>query len=91
QNSLPNGNLWGRLSFNFGLFYFTISASINVILTILIFARIFVFRYHARKALEKAHTVPYMSVAALLIESCVLYAIFSILFIVLYGVQSDLS
>ncbi|KIJ63973.1 hypothetical protein HYDPIDRAFT_154930 [Hydnomerulius pinastri MD-312] len=90
-DSRPATTAWSSSAVDFGLAYFSISCSLNIILSLMIAGRIFVYRQTVHHVLGKEHTSPYMSIAALVIESSALYAFFSILFIASYASNSNLS
>ncbi|KAJ7753630.1 hypothetical protein DFH07DRAFT_510194 [Mycena maculata] len=93
QSSRPNANLWTTLTVNFGIPYYTLSAALNVLITIMITTRLLLYRRSLRNTLgrEQAMSVPFASVASMLVESSLLYAVTSILFLVPYGLKSDVS
>jgi len=72
---------------HFGISYFSITISLNVVLTLMIAARLFL---HNRKIQKMATTsaqpgLTHMTVATMLIESCALYAAISLLYIIPFG------
>ncbi|KAH7924330.1 hypothetical protein BV22DRAFT_1129896 [Leucogyrophana mollusca] len=89
--SRPSADAWTKGSVDFGLAYFSLSCSLNIILTILISGRILAHRRYMHSALGESHADTYVSIAALLIESSMLYAVFSLLFIAPYAASSNLS
>lgn len=93
QTSRPDATLWSNVAINFGLPYFIITISLNVVITSLIAVRLLVYRYRMAQAFPdgNASVAPYASIATLLIESSTLYAIFSLLFIGPYAAGSHLS
>jgi len=93
QSSRPGASLWDGLSVNFGIPYFSLSASLNVIITILITIRLLLYRRDLSRALGpgQASSVPYASIAAMVTESSMLYAVFSLLFVIPYGANSHIS
>lgn len=93
QAARPDATLWTHLAVNFGLPYFVITISLNVIISTIIAIRLFIYRYRMREAFpgDSSSSAPYASIAGLLIESSALYAIASILFIAPYAVGSHLS
>ncbi|THH13061.1 hypothetical protein EW146_g7118 [Bondarzewia mesenterica] len=93
QISRPSANLWSETSVNFGIPYFSLSASLNVLLTLLIAARLLLYRRALRHALgpDHAYSIPYASIAAMIVESSMLYAVSSLLFIGPYGAKSHIS
>jgi len=88
ESGLPASNLWTRLSTDFALAYFTITLSLNVILTLLIVVRLLIHRRRVRKHLGPEHATHYTSIASMLIESSALYSLFSLLFLVSFAVRS---
>jgi len=68
---------------NFAIPYFSLSVSLTVIATALIIARLMAGRRSVQKALRTNDSVPYVSVAAMLVESAALYTIVGIFFIAL--------
>ncbi|KAJ6450728.1 hypothetical protein C8R47DRAFT_1230155 [Mycena vitilis] len=93
QSSRPNANLWTKTSVNFGIPYFALSAALNVLITVLITTRLLLYRRSLRDALgdEEAMSVPFATVASMLVESSLLYAVTSTLFLVPYGLKSSVS
>ncbi|KAJ7792083.1 hypothetical protein B0H13DRAFT_1675808 [Mycena leptocephala] len=93
QSSRPNSHLWTQKTIDFGLPYYALSGVLNVLITLMITTRLFMHRRHIRRTLgeEQAMSVPYTSIAAMLVESSVLYTVTSILFLVPYGLKSDVS
>lgn len=73
--------------FHFGVAYFSITLSLNVVLTLMIATRLFI---HNRKIQNIPETSvltsrTHMTVATMLIESCALYAVTLLLYIVPWG------
>ncbi|KAG7097043.1 hypothetical protein E1B28_004434 [Marasmius oreades] len=84
QLSQPNANLFTKQAVDFGLPYFVLSTSLNVLLTILLCSRLIFHQRWIAKTLLRTQ-VPYMSIVAMLIESSAIYAACSIIFIGTYG------
>ncbi|KAF5378251.1 hypothetical protein D9757_009144 [Collybiopsis confluens] len=93
QSSRPNANLWTKTTVNFGIPYFAISAALNITITFMINARLLMWRRDLKTLLGtgKRLSIPYMSIASILVESSALYTTYSILFIVPYGLGSHVS
>ena len=93
KSSQPNSNLFSGVTVNFGLPYFTISCANNIILTLLISARLLYHRRKLQQTLGSTGTAnsPYFSIVAMLVESSALYAVFSILFIGPYAANNYAS
>jgi hypothetical protein len=82
------GNLESLGAFNFNLSFWAISLSLNMLLTGLILARLLSARSRAIATLGAEHGKTYTGIAAIMIESALLYAIVGFVFIVTYGVNS---
>lgn len=93
QISRPTANFWTETSVNFGVPYFSLSTALNILLTLLIAARLLSYRAALRRAFgaQHAHSVPYAGIAAMMVESSLLYAVSSLLFIGPYGAKSHVS
>ncbi|KAA1477481.1 hypothetical protein DENSPDRAFT_587890 [Dentipellis sp. KUC8613] len=93
QASRPGASLWTKVSIDFGLPYFSLAAAFNIIVTILTAWRLLSYRWALVKVLgpEHASSVPYASIAAIFVESSMIYAVASLLFIGTYGGNSHAS
>jgi succinate-acetate transporter protein len=91
ETNLPASNLWTALSVKFTLSYFSLSLSLNVLLTFLIVIRLLLHRQRTRKHLGAKHATHYTSIAAMLVESSALYSAFSLIFIVSYARNSPVQ
>ncbi|KAF7329172.1 hypothetical protein MKEN_00177800 [Mycena kentingensis (nom. inval.)] len=76
---------------NFGLAFWSLSVSLNVVLTVSIAAKILWVRRHLVDVLGRQHARQYTSIAALLVESAALYAFWSTAFIVSYARASPMK
>jgi len=81
----PDATFWTAASVNFGLAYWSLSVSLNIILTVLIVVRLLSARNAVRKALGRQHSEMYTSLAALLVESASLYSVTGLVFIITYA------
>ena len=91
ESSHPGLSLYSALPLAYGIAYFSISLSVNIILTILIVARLLMFRRTLLAQLPRAHSGHYLSLATLVIESAALYSIFAVAFLVSYALNSPIS
>ncbi|KAL5492820.1 hypothetical protein ACEPAI_4268 [Sanghuangporus weigelae] len=93
QTSQPSANLWTKVSINFGIPYFSLSMSLNVVVTILIATRLLLYRRKLLQELgpQQVSVIPYVSIAAMIVESSMFYAVFSLLFLGPYGAKSHIS
>lgn len=71
----------------YGTAYFTISLSVNIVLTLLIIARLVMYRRRVANSMPADHANHYVSLAAIMVESAALYSIFAFIFIIAYGIQ----
>ncbi|KAH8109257.1 hypothetical protein DFH11DRAFT_1628312, partial [Phellopilus nigrolimitatus] len=93
QSSRPGANLWSKVSVNFGVPYFSLSMALNILVTLLIATRLLLYRRKLHRTLgpEQVAAVPYVTIAAMIVESSMLYAVFSLFFIGPYGANSQIS
>jgi len=91
QLTQPNANLWTKTTVNFGIPYWSISTSLNIIVTLLIVGRLMFIRQRTRAVLSTNHSRTYTSIAAMLVESAALYSITALLFIITYARNSNLQ
>lgn len=82
KTSQPS-SIWNSLAANFGIPYFSISISLNVLLTLMIVARLVLHGRRFRNALGASARTNglYKAVIAVLVESSAIYAVTSLLFI----------
>lgn len=85
QSSRPNASLWTTTTVQFTLPYFTISVSLNIILTLLLVGQLLRMSYGLRKTMGKDHAATYISIAAMLLESATPYAVVGLIFIITYA------
>ena len=93
QTSQPNNSLWGTVAVNFGLPFFSISIALNILLTLMIVIRLVVHSRNIRAAMGVSTGIGglYKAVVTMLVESCALYAVYSLLFIVPWAAGSHAS
>ncbi|EGN92251.1 hypothetical protein SERLA73DRAFT_164145 [Serpula lacrymans var. lacrymans S7.3] len=91
QASLPNQSLWSQVAVSFVLPYYVLSLSLNIITTILITIRLLMHKRRLQTILGAAHAAQYTGIATLLIESSALYALWSIIFLVLYAINNPVQ
>lgn len=91
QSSRPNASLWTTTTVQFTLPYFTISVSLNIILTLLLVGQLLRMSYDLRKTMGKNHAATYISIAAMLLESATPYAAVGLIFIITYARNSDVQ
>lgn len=90
--SQPSGS-WGTVDINLGLAYFSISVSLNAILTLMIVTRLILHSRKVRNAMgTRARTTRlYKTIVTMLIESSALYAASFLLYIGPWGANSNIA
>jgi hypothetical protein len=79
-------SFWAAQAVTFGIAYWSLSLGLNIIITVAIAGRLFYMRSKLRNALgDQPLASPYISVAAMIIESASLYTSTALIFIVLYA------
>ena len=81
QTSRPDSKIWTSLAVKFGLGYFSISLSLNILLMLMIVTRLIL---HTRNIMGAPARV-YRAIITMLIESSALYAVNSLLFVGPWG------
>ena len=84
------GNNYAVIS-SFGLPFYAISVSLNVLLTLMIVTRLILHRRNIRSAMGTQASGLYEVVITMLVESCALYAVAFILFIGPWGISNDVD
>ncbi|KAF8204054.1 hypothetical protein BJ912DRAFT_224815 [Pholiota molesta] len=92
QSSQPGLSLYSALPMAYGTSYYAISLSVNILLTILIAARLLMYRRRAMlAALPHGHATHYVSLAAIFVESAALYSIVALTFIISYALNNPIN
>ena len=91
QSSQPGLSLYSDVPLAYGTAYYVISLSVNIILTILITIRLFMYRRTVLATLPAEHAKQYVSLAAIMVESAALYSILALMFIVTYAIDNPLN
>jgi len=93
QTSQPDSSLWNSVAINFGVPYFSISIGLNIILTLMIVARLVVQSRNIRMAVGAPAGIGglYKAIVTMLIESSALYAVNSLLFVGPWGAGSHIA
>jgi len=93
QTSQPDSSIWTSVAISFGIPYFSISLSLNVILTLLIVTRLVLHNRNIRVAMgvPPGFTGLYKAIVTMLIESSALYAVSSLLFVGPWGAGSHVA
>ncbi|KAI0034801.1 hypothetical protein K488DRAFT_44707 [Vararia minispora EC-137] len=91
QSSQPGLSFYSALPMAYGISYYTISLSINVVLTLLIVARLLWYRRTLLRSLPPAHARHYLSLATVLVESATLYSLFALGFLISYAVSNPIN
>ncbi|TFK54803.1 hypothetical protein OE88DRAFT_1732102 [Heliocybe sulcata] len=78
-------DLYGSHSINLGVPYWALSISFNLVVTLLIIARLWFMRRDVQRSLTPDAASVYTSVGAMLVESAALYSVTGLLFIACYA------
>lgn len=87
----PNGNFFGGKAINFGIPYYAITISLNILITILICTRLIRLSRAVDKVLGYENSKPYTAVVAILVESAAPYSIVGLMFLIPYARGSQLA
>ncbi|TFY61632.1 hypothetical protein EVG20_g6978 [Dentipellis fragilis] len=93
HTSQPGASLFNESSVNFGVIYFSLSAGLNVTITGLITWRLLSFRRAVKSLLGDEHAAlgPYGSIAAMVTESSLMYAVVAVMLAVPYALGNFVS
>jgi hypothetical protein len=93
QISAPASSPWSTSSnsINFTLPYFWLSLALNITMTIAIVSRVLLFRWRITRVLGPKYGSQYTSIAALLVESALIYSTFALLFLVPFALNHPLA
>lgn len=81
-------DLYGSTSIDLGIPYWALSIAFNLVVTLLIIARLYVLRREVRRSLTPDAADVYTSVGAMLVESAALYSVTGLVFIACYARDS---
>lgn len=85
QASRPQSNVWAQTAANYGIIFWSLSSTLNVLASILIVGRIYFLKKQLNDTLGPDHAKAYTSASAMFLESAALYAITSIIFVGTYA------
>ncbi|EJD41420.1 hypothetical protein AURDEDRAFT_169584 [Auricularia subglabra TFB-10046 SS5] len=90
QLAQPGAQFFSTIGLALTLPYFSLSISLNLLLTVMIVTKLLAMRRRLRTALGTHHARMYTGMPAMLVESAALYAVFSIMFIATYSINNSL-
>ncbi|KAL1736337.1 hypothetical protein FB107DRAFT_221861 [Schizophyllum commune] len=82
---------WDSSGINFTIPYYSMSLALNILVTLLIVARLMLYRRRVRSALGSTHGMHYTSLAAMVVESAGIYSAYSLLFLVPFAMNHPLA
>ncbi len=88
QGAAPGASIFDANAIDFGTPYYSLTISLNIIVTILICSRLFEMWSRVRKTLSPEHARTYWSVGAILVESAAPFSVFGIMYVVAYSRSS---
>ncbi|TDL25354.1 hypothetical protein BD410DRAFT_636923 [Rickenella mellea] len=89
QSARPGANLWTHTTTIFAIPYWSLSLSVNLLVTLMIVFRLILWRNKVKEMLGPEHTGTYTSVAAMLIESAAPYSTVGLIYIICYARKSN--
>ena len=81
----PASSLFAQNAVRYGLPYWALSMSLNMLVTAMIVARLWLARQSLKSIMAREHLAMYTGISAMLIESALPYAVVSLILIVLYA------
>ncbi|SJL15723.1 uncharacterized protein ARMOST_19227 [Armillaria ostoyae] len=81
-------SFWAHTTIRFGIAYWAISVSLNVIFTCLIIIRLLIIRRQVKAIIGSSHGTHYTSIVAILVESASLYSAWALVFLITYARDS---
>jgi hypothetical protein len=91
QSSQPGLSIYSALPQAYGISYYTVSLSTDVVVTILIATRLMQHRRMLMQSLPANYARHYLSIVTVLIESAALYSCFAIGFLISYAVNNPIN
>jgi len=88
QTARPGANFWSTLTINYAVPYWSLTISLNIVVTLLISGRLFMLRKRMRDALGPQYAKKYTSAIAMLVESAAIYTGTGLLFLISYARNS---
>ncbi|TDL29699.1 hypothetical protein BD410DRAFT_833964 [Rickenella mellea] len=88
QSAQPGASLWTHTTVSFAVPYWSLSLSLNLVVTLLITTRLLMMRSKVIEVLGPEHSKTYTSVAAMMIESAAPYSVTGLIFIICYARNS---
>ncbi|KAF7297455.1 hypothetical protein MIND_00979200 [Mycena indigotica] len=82
---------WDTSGINWTVPYYSMSLALNVLVTLLIVARLLLCRAQVNRAMGATHGSQYTSLAAMIVESAAIYSTFALLFLVPFVINTPTS
>ncbi|KAK0447855.1 uncharacterized protein EV420DRAFT_1275960 [Desarmillaria tabescens] len=87
----PNYSLWVFKSVNFTTPFLYVSLAINIVMTLAIVSRLMMYRWRISRIMGKQYGNHYTNLVTMLIESTMLYAVFSMLSIIPFSLKHPIQ
>ncbi|KAK2462320.1 hypothetical protein APHAL10511_005626 [Amanita phalloides] len=91
ESSQQGLSMFSKVPIAFGTAYYVISLNVNILVTVLIIMRLLFHRRAILNVLPVEYTKQYLSVAAIVVESALLYSIFALIFIITYAINNPMN
>ncbi|KAJ7100378.1 hypothetical protein C8R44DRAFT_859315 [Mycena epipterygia] len=89
--AIPTSPSLALLSRNFGIVYWSLSLSLNLLLSLSIATRILLIRRSITRAIGPQHSEQYVSIVAMLVESAAIYAVWGVFFLICFARNTALQ
>ena len=91
DSSRRGWSLYSSLPMTYGTSLYAISLGVNLVLTVLIMARLLIYRRHVLKSMPSEHGSHYFSLATIIIESAAINLICSSSFLISYAMNEPIN
>ncbi len=91
QVAIPASSPWASGGINWTIPYFSLSLALNIIVTLMIVGRLLWYRQRIKSLLGNAHGSHYTSIAAMIVESAAMYSLFTLLFLIFFGLDHPME
>jgi hypothetical protein len=84
-------SVYNTSTVNWTIPYFSLSLALNILVTLAIVGRLFLYRHRVIRAIGPGHGRQYVGIATMIVESAAIYSSFSILFLVPFARNNAIS
>lgn len=91
QSSQPGLSFYSALPLAYGISYYALSLSVNMVLTALIIIRLYQYRRMVTSTLPAEYARHYVTLGTVFVESAALYSVFALTFLITYAVNNPIN